>query len=123
MSKNTDKKLCEYINILENLIKKVMENTDKKNCEVNQRIDKLKNLLAKRGITPEEIEYTLSLNEPYNNNLELLKNELINENISFDMNNIQFFQNPNSNKNILEHIRQEHLAFKAYGINLDEEEK
>ena len=123
MSKNTEKKLCEYIHILENLIKKVMENTEKKNNEVNQRIDKLKNLLAKRGISPEEIENVLSLNEPYDSNLELFKNELINENIYFDINNLKAFQNPNLNKEILEHIRQEHLKFKNYGINLDEDEK
>ena len=101
MSKNSEKKLCEYINILEKLIMKIIDNTNEKNVEVDTRINKLKNLLAKRGITPEEIENVLSINEPYDKNLELLKNELINENVSLDQNNIDAFQQPNFKEYLL----------------------
>ena len=123
MSKNSEKKLCEYINILEKLIMKIIDNTNEKNVEVDTRINKLKNLLAKRGITPEEIENVLSINEPYDNNLELLKNELINENVSLEQNNIDAFQQPNFKEYIEKYYYQRHLEFENIGINLDEEQK
>ena len=123
MSKNSEKKLCEYINILEKLIMKIIDNTNEKNVEVDTRINKLKNLLAKRGITPEEIENVLSINEPYDKNLELLKNELINENVSLDQNNIDAFQQPNFKEYIENYFYQRHLEFENIGINLDEEPK
>ncbi len=123
MSKNSEKKLCEYINILEKLIMNLIENTQEKNSEVDTRIDKLKNLLAKRGITPEEIENVLAINEPYDKNLELLKNDLINENISLESNDIEVFQQQNFKDNMDNFFCKNHLKFENMGINLEEEEK
>ena len=121
MSKNAEKRLCEYIHILEELIKNIMDNTEKKNYEINKRIDKLKNILAKNGITPEEIENALSIKEPYDPNLELLKNEVINENVP-DLNSLDIF--PQNYKEHIEDIfRQNHLQLEAKGIYLNEEQK
>ena len=123
MSRNSDKKLCEYIHILERLIMNILDNTELKNDDVNKRIDKLRNLLSKRGITPEEIENALSLNEPYDNNLEPLKNDLINENISLEINNSELFQSSNIKESISNFIQKKHLDFEKMGINLNEDQK
>ena len=121
MSKNQEKKLCEYIITLEKLILNSIENTEKSNSEADKRIDKLKNILAKRGITPEEIDNALSINEPYDKNLELLKNDLINDNISLDKNSIDYFQQSNFKDYMVNIISGKHLEFEKKGINLNEE--
>ena len=123
MSKNSEKKLCEYINILEKLIMNLIENTEKKSHEADIRIDKLKTILSKRGITPEEIENVLSINEPYDKNLEILKNDLIIENVSLDQNNAECFQQQNFKDNMTTFINRQHTAIGKMGINLDEEQK
>ena len=123
MSKNPEKKLCEYIITLEKLIMNSIENTEKANSDADKRIYKLKNILAKRGITPEEIDKVLSINEPYDKNLELLKNNLINENISLDQNNIDYFQQPNFKDYMANFISNKHFEFENMGINLNEEQK
>ena len=123
MSKNTEKKLCEYIHVLEELINLMLDNNEKKNKEVNQRIDKLKTLLAKRGITPEEIETVLSFNEPYDNSLEQLKNDLINETLPMDMSGTEIFQQVGIKGTINQFINQNHLELENIGINLNDNHK
>ena len=123
MSKNQEKKLCEYIITLEKLIMNSIENTEKANSDADKRIYKLKNILAKRGITPEEIDNALSINEPYDKNLELLKNDLINDNISLDKNSIDYFQQSNFKDYMANYISKNHLEFGNMGINLNEEQK
>ena len=123
MSKNTEKKLCEYIHVLEELINLMLDNNEKKNNEVNQRIDKLKTLLAKRGITPEEIETVLSFNEPYDNSLEQLKNDLINETLPMDMSGTEIFQQVGIKGTINQFINQNHLELENIGINLNDNHK
>ena len=121
MSKGSDKRLCEYIQILEKLIMNMIENTEIKNNEVNLRIEKLINLLSKRGITPEEIEKVLSINEPYDNNLEILKNDLINESLPQDINNItniNSFQVPMIKEKIKKLIEDNHTQLEKIGISL-----
>ena len=118
MSKYSEKNLHEYIYMLEELIKNIIENTELKNMEINKRIDKLKNILSKNGITPEEIDQVLSINESYDKNLELLKNDVINENVPLDINSVEMFQQPNFKENIIEYINHNHSKF---GINLNEE--
>ncbi len=123
MSKNTEKKLCEYIHVLEELINLMLDNNEKKNKEVNQRIDKLKTLLAKRGITPEEIETVLSFNEPYDNSLEQLKNDLINETLPMDMSGTEIFHQVGIKGRINQFINQNHLELENIGINLNDNHK
>ena len=123
MSKNSEKKLCEYIHILEELINAMIENTEIKNNEVNKRIDKLKNILAKRGITPEELESVLSLNEAYDNNLEPLNNDLLNEILPSDFNNINMSQFQTFKDNIKNMINQNHVELQKIGINLNDNHK
>ena len=118
MSKNTEKKLCEYIHTLEELLLLMIKNNEKKNNEVNRRIDKLKNLLAKRGITPEEIENVLSLNEPFDNSLEQLKNDLINETLPMDMNGIEAYLQDGIKDKIIEFIDNSHKDLQQKGIYL-----
>ena len=123
MSKNSEKKLCEYIHILEELINAMIENTEIKNNEVNKRIDKLKNILAKRGITPEELESVLSLNEAYDNNLEPLNNDLLNEILPSDFNNINMSQFQTFKDDIKNMINQNHVELQKIGINLNDNHK
>ena len=123
MSKNSEKKLCEYIHILEELINAMIENTEIKNNEVNKRIDKLKNILAKRGITPEELESVLSLNEAYDNNLEPLNNDLLNEILPSDFNNINMSQFQTFKDDIKNMINQNHIELQKIGINLNDNHK
>ena len=122
MSKNSEKKLCEYIHILEELINAMIENTETKNNEVNKRIDKLKNILAKRGITP-ELESVLSLNEAYDNNLEPLNNDLLNEILPSDLSNINMSQFQTFKDDIKNMINQNHIELQKIGINLNDNQK
>ena len=119
MSKNTEKKLCQYIKLLEKLLILIMDNRDKKNFEAQRKLEKLKILLSKRGITPEEIEASISINEPYDKNLENLSDDLVKEYIPVDINNINITL---QQKDIINYIEQQHAQFKQLGINLNEEE-
>ena len=118
MSKITEKKLCQYVNLLEKLLISIMDNTEKKSYESQRKLEKLKNLLSKRGITPEEIESSLLINEPFDKNLENLNEDLVNEYIPNDINNINIIQ---KQKDIINIIEQQHTQFKQLGINLNEE--
>ena len=95
-----------------------MDNNERKNCETQRRLDKLKNILASKGITPEEIESAAYKNEPYDKNLENLNEDLVNEYIPQDLNNINF----NNQKDIIEFIKRNHLHLNQLGINLNEEQ-
>ena len=117
MSKNTEKKLCQYISLLENLLMFFIDSSDKKNFEAQRKLEKLKNLLSKRGITPEEIEASLLINEPFDKNLENLSEDLVNENIPDDINNIKITQ---EQKDIINFIQQQHKKLNQLGINLNE---
>ena len=120
MSKNTEKKLCQYINLLENLLMLFIDSSDKKNYETQRKLEKLKNLLSKRGITTEEIESALYLiNEPFDKNLENLSEDLVNEYIPDDMNNIKITP---EQKDIINFIDQQHKKLNQLGINLNEEQ-
>ena len=119
MSKNTEKKLCQYVKFLENLLIFIMDNNEGKNCETQRRLDKLKNILASKGITPEEIESAAYKNEPYDKNLENLSEDLVSEYIPQDLNNILNF---NNQKDIIEFIKRNHLHLNQLGINLNEEQ-
>ena len=119
MSKNTEKKLCQYVNLLEKLLILIMDNSEKKNYEAQRKLEKLKILLSKRGITPEEIESSISINEPYDKNLENLSDDLVKEYIPVDINDINITQ---EQKNIINYIEQQHTQFKQLGINLNEDE-
>ena len=120
MSKNTEKKLCQYINLLENLLMLFIDSSDKKNYETQRKLEKLKNLLSKRGITTEEIESALYLiNEPFDKNLENLNEDLVNEYIPDDINNIKITQ---EQKDIINFIEQQHKKLNQLGINLNEEQ-
>ena len=118
MSKITEKKLCQYVNLLEKLLISIMDNSEKKSYESQRKLEKLKNLLSKRGITPEEIESSLLINEPFDKNLENLNEDLVNEYIPNDINNINIIQ---KQKDIINIIEQQHTQFKQLGINLNEE--
>ena len=118
MSKNTEKKLCQYVKFLENLLILIMDNNEKKNCETIRKLDKLKCILANKGITPEEIESAAYKNDPYDPNLEKLSDDLVNEYIPQDLNNIINF---NNQKEIIKFIEQNHLHLNQLGINLNEE--
>ena len=96
-----------------------MDNSEKKNYEAQRKLEKLKILLSKRGITPEEIESSISINEPYDKNLENLSDDLVKEYIPVDINDINITQ---EQKNIINYIEQQHTQFKQLGINLNEEE-
>ena len=120
MSKNAEKKLCQYINLLENLLMLFIDSSDKKNYETQRKLEKLKNLLSKRGITTEEIESALYLiNEPFDKNLENLNEDLVNEYIPDDINNIKITQ---EQKDIINFIEQQHKKLNQLGINLNEEQ-
>ena len=119
MSKNTEKNLCQYIKLLEKLLILIMDNREKKNYEAQRKLEKLKILLSKRGITPEEIEASISINEPYDKNLENLSDDLVKEYIPVDINNINITL---QQKDIINYIEQQHTQFKQLGINLNEEE-
>ena len=120
MSKNTEKKLCQYINLLENLLMLFIDSSDKKNYETQRKLEKLKNLLSKRGITTEEIESALYLiNEPFDKNLENLSEDLVNEYIPDDINNIKITP---EQKDIINFIDQQHKKLNQLGINLNEEQ-
>ena len=119
MSKNAEKKLCQYVNLLEKLLILIMDNSEKKNYEAQRKLEKLKILLSKRGITPEEIESSISINEPYDKNLENLSDDLVKEYIPVDINDINITQ---EQKNIINYIEQQHTQFKQLGINLNEED-
>ena len=119
MSKNTEKKICEYIQILEKLIFNIMENSEIKSNDINRRIDKLRNILSKRGITPEEIEEVLELNKPYDDNLEQSKIDLVNENLPNDLNSEEMFQQPNFREMIYNFIQKSHFDFEKKGIYLN----
>ena len=119
MSKNTEKNLCQYIKLLEKLLILIMDNREKKNYEAQRKLEKLKILLSKRGITPEEIEASISINEPYDKNLENLSDDLVKEYIPVDINNINITL---QQKDIITYIEQQHAQFKQLGINLNEEE-
>ena len=119
MSKNTEKNLCQYIKLLEKLLILIMDNREKKNYEAQRKLEKLKILLSKRGITPEEIEASISINEPYDKNLENLSDDLVKEYIPVDINNINITL---QQKDIINYIEQQHAQFKQLGINLNEEE-
>ena len=119
MSKNAEKKLCQYVNLLEKLLILIMDNSEKKNYEAQRKLEKLKILLSKRGITPEEIESSISINETYDKNLENLSDDLVKEYIPVDINDINITQ---EQKNIINYIEQRHTQFKQLGINLNEEE-
>ena len=119
MSKNTEKNLCQYIKLLEKLLILIMDNREKKNYEAQRKLEKLKILLSKRGITPEEIEASISINEPYDKNLENLSDDLVKEYIPVDINNINITL---QQKDIINYIEQQHAQFKQLGINLNEDE-
>ena len=120
MSKYTEKKLCQYINLLENLLMLFIDSSDKKNYETQRKLEKLKNLLSKRGITTEEIESALYLiNEPFDKNLENLNEDLVNEYIPDDINNIKITP---EQKDIINFIDQQHKKLNQLGINLNEEQ-
>ena len=119
MSKITEKKLCQYVNLLEKLLIFIMDNTDKKNYETQKKLEKIKNLLSKRGITPEEIESSLLINEPFDINLENLSEDLVNEYIPHDINNINIAY---QQKDIMNFIEQYHKKLNQLGINLNEEQ-
>ena len=119
MSKNTEKNLCQYIKLLEKLLILIMDNREKKNYEAQRKLEKLKILLSKRGITPEELEASISINEPYDKNLENLSDDLVKEYIPVDINNINITL---QQKDIINYIEQQHAQFKQLGINLNEEE-
>ena len=114
MSKNTEKNLCQYIKLLEKLLILIMDNREKKNYEAQRKLEKLKILLSKRGITPEEIESSISINEPYDKNLENLSDDLVKEYIPVDINNINITL---QQKDIINYIEQQHAQFKQLGIN------
>ena len=119
MSKNTEKKLCQYVNFLENLLILIMDNNEKKNCEAQKKLDKLKSILANKGITPEEIETAALNNGPYDLNLENLSEDLVNEYIPQDINN---YMGINNQKDIIKYIEQQHLQLNSLGINLNEDQ-
>ena len=119
MSKNTEKNLCQYIKLLEKLLILIMDNREKKNYEAQRKLEKLKILLSKRGITPEEIEASISINEPYDKSLENLSDDLVKEYIPVDINNINITL---QQKDIINYIEQQHAQFKQLGINLNEDE-
>ena len=119
MSKNTEKKLCQYVKFLENLLILIMDNNEKKNCETIRKLEKLKCILANKGIAPEEIESAVYKNDPYDPNLEKLSEDLVNEYIPQDLNNIINF---NNQKEIIKFIEQNHLHLNQLGINLNEEQ-
>ena len=119
MSKNTEKKLCQYVNFLENLLILIMDNNEKKNCEAQKKLDKLKSILANKGITPEEIETAALNNGPYDLNLENLSEDLVNEYIPDDINNIKITP---EQKDIINFIDQQHKKLNQLGINLNEEQ-
>ena len=117
MSKNTEKKLCQYINLLENLLMLFIDSSDKKNYETQRKLEKLKNLLSKRGITTEEIESALYLiNEPFDKNLENLSEDLVNEYIPDDINNIKITP---EQKDIINFIDQQHKKLNQLGITFN----
>ena len=116
MSKNTEKNLCQYIKLLEKLLILIMDNREKKNYEAQRKLEKLKILLSKRGITPEEIESSISINEPYDKNLENLSDDLVKEYIPVDINNINITL---QQKDIINYIEQQHAQFKQLGITFN----
>ena len=116
MSKNTEKNLCQYIKLLEKLLILIMDNREKKNYEAQRKLEKLKILLSKRGITPEEIEASISINEPYDKNLENLSDDLVKEYIPVDINNINITL---QQKDIINYIEQQHAQFKQLGITFN----
>ena len=118
MSKSTEKKLCQYAYLLEKLLILIMDNNEKKRYDMPRKLDKLINILAKGGLTQEEIESAAMSNEPYDNNLENLSEDLVNEYIPNDINNISI----SDQKEIIEYIQQQHIKLKQLGINLIEEQ-
>ena len=97
-----------------------IDSSDKKNYETQRKLEKLKNLLSKRGITTEEIESALYLiNEPFDKNLENLSEDLVNEYIPDDINNIKITP---EQKDIINFIDQQHKKLNQLGINLNEEQ-
>ena len=119
MSKSTEKKVIQYVSLLEKLLIHIMDNTERKNYETQRKLEKLKNLLSKRGITPEEIESILLINEPFDNNLEHLNDDLVNEFIPNDINNINIVH---QQKDIMNFIEQHHKQLNQLGINLNDEQ-
>ena len=118
MSKNTEKKICQYVYLLEKLLILIMDNNEKKSYDMQRKLDKLKNILAKGGLTPEEIESAAMSNEPYDINFENLSEDLVNEFIPNDINNISI----SNQKDIIEYIQKQHIKLKQLGINLIEEQ-
>ena len=118
MSKIPEKKLGQYVSMLENLLIKIMDNNEQKSYETESKLEVLKNLLAKRGVTPEEIESVLARDEPIDINLENLSDDLINEYIPPDINSYNIPQQ----KEIINFIEQRHIQLKQLGINLNEEQ-
>ena len=119
MSKNAERRICQYINSLEKLLILIMDTNEKKNYEAQNKLEKLKNLLAKRGIKPEEIESCLLMDEPLDKNLENLNEDLVNEYIPPDINNINI---SNQQKDIIDFIENHHKQLNLLGINLNEEQ-
>ena len=67
------------------------------------------------------LEKVLSINEPYDNNLEILKNDLINESLPQDINNItniNSFQVPMIKEKIKKLIEDNHTQLEKIGISL-----
>ena len=124
MSKDIQNNLQEYINILKELIYGMIENFELKNYEAKKKLDNLKTLLAKRGITPEEINKVLSINVPLDKHLDSLNNELINEIIPYDINDSsQFFLQGNYKEHIDQFIKGNEQQFEQFGIILNKKSK
>ena len=68
-----EKKLSDYILLLEKLIIATISSNNEQSISIKNRIISLINILTSKGIPPQEIENVLTLNEPYDNDLEELK--------------------------------------------------
>lgn len=120
-----EKGLSEYIQILEKLFIKTIENCNQNDKDISKRLDNLINLLVQKGIPPEEIEKVLSLTEPYDLSLEQLKNDLFTENLPDDINNdssiFQNFYDEKYKDDMIQFFNEKHQEFEKYGVKLEED--
>ena len=120
MSKDIQTNLQEYIYFLKELIIGMINNYEIKNYEAMKKLDNLKTLLAKRGITPDEINKVLSTNVPFDMRFEALNNELINEIIPYDINDSsKICQQGNYKDQIIKFIQGNDQQFEQFGISLN----
>ena len=116
MSKDIQTNLQEYIFFLKELIIGMINNYEIKNYEAMKKLDNLKTLLAKRGITPDEINKVLSTNVPFDMRFEALNNELINEIIPYDINDSsKICQQGNYKDQIIKFIQGNEQQFEQFG--------